>query len=532
MPGLNKKRILKSLYFLPVALFCVYIFIGALSYKLHDFGNSYFPSLLKKERIAPESIIFDIYEFNSYVWKAGYEDLILDFYYNSPFTITAFYPLTFIEDAYVAKAIFNVISCFALMYCVFLLVRMYNIKHLWGLLFIPLVFYIPIKNGLFYGQAYLLVLFLVVYGFYQVAKRKHFLGTSALGFAALLKFFPVFYGIPFLFKRNWKAVWIGILVTFIWIGVAIIHSGFNLWDFYFFDVMPNGMRNGTVMDFRVNSQSFDVFLKTLFVQDSYYNPEAILDYPRLYRLSIWLIKGVILGITIQLSWLKRTELFTLLAIWVVALFLLQSKSASYAQILWIIPAFYLYRSELSWKTKGVFFLLLLFVANFPITRLVDLPVFFRFSRLWFSLGLAIIFFRGLHIKIDWRFIPAALILLLPLNTKLFIGEEPDNAVYVLDSKKHFMIYDYEAVAGKLQYGALGRHGDEKITTSIPINSFEKDRCKLIDNQIYVDGKQLTQSSELKKKPVLVNECEVYYLGDRLSRRGAFTLKKIDICNVL
>ena len=93
-----------------------------------------------------------------------------------------------------------------------------------------------------------------------------------------------------------------------------------------------------------------------------------------------------------------------------------------------------------------------------------------------------------------------------------------------------MVYDYKVVDGKLAYGALGRNGDERISTTIPITSFDESRSILIDNQIYVDGLQLTYTNELKKKPVVVNNCEVYYLGDRLSRRGAFTLKKINICN--
>jgi len=497
---------------------------------LHDFGNSYFPALMVHQGITPESIIFDIYDFNQYVWNLGYSDVLLDFYYNSPFNTTAFYVLAYIEDAYLAKAIFNSINIIVLILSVIKLVQIYQPKQLWGILLIPILFYIPIKNGILYGQSYLLILALVIFGFYQIQKQKSVAGTTALGFVALLKFFPVYYGIPILFHRKWKVIWVGIIVTVIWIGIGIFHSGVSLWDFFFFEVLPDGMRNGTVMDFRINSQSFDVFFKTLFVSDAYYNPDVMFDSPIAYRILIWIVKALILGVTIHSSWKKRNHLFCLLSIWIVALFLLQSKTSSYAQILWLIPAFHIYTSSLSKRFKVAFFATLLVVCNLPITTLIDLPVFFKFSRLWLSVVLAFIFYRSLEIRFDWRYLGLTLMLLLPLNSRIFSGEDIDTATYVLDEKKYFMIYDYEVVNGKLQYGALGRNGDERILTDISITDFDESEVTLIDNQIYLRGKQLTITNELKKKPVLINSCEVYYLGDRMSRRGAFTLKKINICN--
>lgn len=499
---------------------------------IHDFGNSYFPAFMIHQGIAPESIIFDIYDFNQYVWNLGHKDVLLDFYYNSPFNTTAFYLLAYIKDAHLAKAVFNSINIIVLLWSVIKLIQVYKPRHLWGIALVPALFYIPIKNGILFGQSYLLILSLVVFGFYQIQKQRSIAGTTALGFAALLKFFPVFYGIPILFYRKWKTVWIGIVVTFIWIVIGIFHSGVSLWDFFFLEVLPDGIRNGTVMDFRINSQSFDVFLKRLFVADVYYNPDAILDAPAAYRLLIWIVKSFVLGVTLHCSWKKRNHLFCLLSIWVVALFLLQSKTSSYAQILWLIPAFHVYTSSLSKQFKIAFFIILFLVCNAPIITIGDIPLFFKFSRLWLSVGLAFIFYRSLEMRFDWRYAGLALILLLPLNSKLFLGEDIDTATYVLKEKKHFMIYDYDVVDGKLQYGALGRNGDEQVLTSIPISDFDQSRVTLLENQIYLDGRQLTTTNELKKKPVVVNSCEVYYLGDKMSRRGAFTLKKINICKPL
>ena len=61
-------------------------------------------------------------------------------------------------------------------------------------------------------------------------------------------------------------------------------------------------------------------------------------------------------------------------------------------------------------------------------------------------------------------------------------------------------------------------------------NFNENACQIVNNQIIMNGKQLTNSPDLKKKPVLVNGCEVFYLSDANSRRGAFTIKKINSCN--
>ncbi len=526
----NRKIIL---YLVPTALVALLFFLQALSYSIHDFGNSYFPALLLHEGRVPEDVIFDIYSFNQYAWNLGYTDVLLDFYFNSPFNVTVFYPLVFFEDAYTAKAVFNGLSILLFMYGVFLLLRMYKPRIDWKLLLIPVIFLTPLKNGILFGQSYLLVFFLVVFGYYQIERSRHVGGTLALGFAALLKFFPVFYGIPFLFQRNWKAIGIGILVTLGLIAAAIGLSGVSLWKFFFLEVLPNGMKNGSVMDYRLNSQSFDVFLKTLFVQDPYYNPEGWWEFSRGYRIAIWVIKGVVLGTLIHLSFLKRKTLFTLLCLWVTGLFLLQSKTASYAQILWLIPAMYMLASRASLRVKCLFFGLLFVVCNLPVARLISLPLFLKFTRLWLSIALLVLVFRTVFKTVPASFAPKyiliALLILLPFNTKVFLDEEKDGSDYVLNKKTHFMVYDYKMDNGSLQYSALGRNGDEMIATDIPINSFEPERCELRDNQIFLDGKQITFNSELKKKPVLVNSCEIYYLGDRLSRRGAYTLKKINTC---
>jgi hypothetical protein len=294
------------------------------------------------------------------------------------------------------------------------------------------------------------------------------------------------------------------------------------------EVIPNVIANKSTVNFQFNAQSFEVFYKTLFVQDSYYNPNVLFNSERLYFLAKWITNSVILGFAISMSFKAKKELLTLLSIWVVALFLVQARTATYAQIFWIIPAFYVFNANWNKVKKVSFFFLLFVMCNVPMSLLEDLPVLLRFSRMWLSLLLAILLFSNM---VNWKplwCIGALFVLLLPLHLEMFREQKIDASKYVLEEQKHFMIYDFSKSGNVLTYAALGKSGKEIIQTEIPIYTFDKTACTIENNQILYHGKPITNDPSLKKKPVLINNSEVYYLTDSKSRRGAFTLKKIHL----
>ena len=85
-----KENKILLLYLLPTVFLCLYFLISSYAAPLHDFSNSYFSARLLHDDVAPETVIFDIHAFNTYIWELGYTDLLVDFYVNSPFTLTAF----------------------------------------------------------------------------------------------------------------------------------------------------------------------------------------------------------------------------------------------------------------------------------------------------------------------------------------------------------------------------------------------------------------------------------------------------------
>ena len=506
---------------------------------LHDFSNSYFSARLLHDGIPPETVIFDIHAFNTYIWELGYTDELVDFYVNSPFTLAAFYPLAYIENAYLAKFVFNSISILLFLAGLLLLAKKTITNSKWLLLVIPILFYVPIRNQILFGQSYFIVFFFVVAGYYVLEKRKEYGTGLLLGFAALLKFFPVFYGIPLAFQKRWKAVGLCVIGTLLFVIIGIFITGSTLWESYFLDILPHTFSSKTTTDYRVNYQSLDVFFKYLFVEDAYYNPNAWIANERIYSIANWITKAIIIGTAIGLSIRKKNNTFMLLAIWVTTLFLTQGRTATYAQVLWVIPLFVVFpllrqaQNTISRKRLNVPYKLLLLglvmvICNFPFQRLGGMPIGVQFSRLWLVILLSVVMYKQLGGRLHLRYMGLAFIVLFPLSYGALKGKTEDVSQYVLSEKKHFMIYDFFNDQGKLAYKALGRNGDETITTEIPITSFDTQSITIKDHQLYHGDRLITENISLKKKPVLINNTTVYFLTDHHSRRGAFTLKSIDL----
>ena len=515
------------LYLGPLFLVLFYFLFQSLTYNIHDFSNSYFSAKLIRESLS-SNLLFDIYEFNSYIWNLGYTNVLVDFYINSPFTITFFYPFTFIENPYIAKAIYNLISIVLFSWSLYLLVR-YKFKKRYEILFfLPILFFVPIRNGILFGQSYFLIFALVVFGFLSIENKKEKLGVSLISIAVLLKIFPVFYGVALLFYKNWKAIMVGIISSLILISFSIVISGVPIWETYLLEILPNAIQNNSTVDFRYNAQSMDVFLKTLFIEDSYYNPDALFNNEQVYILLKWLFKSVVIALAVGLSFKNKKDLFRLLSFWVVALFLLQSRTATYAQILWFIPMICLLNQKISNIKKTVSLLILLIICNIPVYQLEPLPIFFKFLRLWFTILLSLLFFSSFSIKPDYKWFIMTLVVLLPLHLGIFKKTEKSISTYVLKEKEYFLIYDYFENEGSLHVKTLGKKGNQTINLNIPISAFNENISEVVGNQIKLGDQLILEDYSLKKKPVLVNNKELYYLTDHHSRRGAFTLKKINI----
>jgi len=152
----------------------------------------------------------------------------------------------------------------------------------------------------------------------------------------------------------------------------------------------------------------------------------------------------------------------------------------------------------------------------------------QYSRMWLSLVLSVVFFSSILSFSPLKQIAIAILVLLPFQRDLFTTEVTDHAEYVLSEQEYFMVVDFALDGNTLSYDAIGKNGLETEKTTIQVDSFDEESCVIKDDQILFRGVKITDDPSLKKKPVLVNDSDIFYLTDANSRRGVFTLKKIKV----
>jgi hypothetical protein len=516
-------------WYIPLLVFITYFTVASYNFQLHDFANYYFASKAGLE-FEDSSFIYSIYSFNSYVWSLGYPEVLVDFYINSPFTIAVFSPFLWFKNAFVAKLMFNIISSVLFLVSLYLLLKSkFNKKQSSiFLILLPVLFYVSFRNQILFGQSYFLVFSCIVFTLLLIEKQKEIKSGFILVFVSLLKIFPVIYGLYFLLNKKYKDLAISTLVVLSLILVAIWQSGFDIWKTYLIEVLPTTFKNHSGIGYQFNAQSVSVFLKTLFVKDDYYNPEAIVDSFATYTVLTWLYKSFIIALFIQGIRENSKNVFKVFVITTVSLFLLQDRTATYAQLLWIIPLIYLFTSEISTKIKFLTVFGILIICNIPLRWLEELPIILKFARMWFMLIVGIIFLLHFVKKIKPKFILYTCCFTIPISIFSIVKYVPSKAEYVLPNTNYFLVHEYSAENGCLTYKALGRNGEVKENTDIKINSINKNELKVIDNQVYYRGQQITFDNSLKAKPKLINNTQIYFLSDYNTRRGQFTLKKIVI----
>ncbi len=124
------------------------------------------------------------------------------------FTVFGIWPV------YVAQSLwftFNLGMVFILFYMVYRMISPVSSRG-WFISIILFASFIWVNLKL--GQVNFVVFFLTVAGLYHFSRRRNFGAGFIIGLAAVLKFMPIFFGVYFLWKRQWRVVY-GLLVSLV-----------------------------------------------------------------------------------------------------------------------------------------------------------------------------------------------------------------------------------------------------------------------------------------------------------------------------
>lgn len=528
----RSKNIKKILLVSPLLLLLSYWIWKACYLPIHDFSNAYIGAVFLKEAWWTSNI-YDAWKFNVLAVEKGFSGLFLAYYPNTPFLAFFFYPASFLS-AVSAKLCFNLISTFLLLLALFRLQKREQVPP-WLFLVLPIVFFTSLKNGLYFGQVYFLLFFLLIEGLYAFEKKRTILGAFFWGTALMLKVFPVLLAILLVLEKRYKALlfYIGICVA--WLAISLLQVDMATWWYYLKEVLPKSAEGAYYDGFTPAAKSATMLFKNLFVYDKLHNPSPVWNSYTAYLLVQAMYKTSIISTAIIFTWSSRKTLNVKMGIWLIAGTLLSPGLSSYASILLLFPCLIMFSkaANISLKKQVFFSVLIAFYVNIPITYFYNLPLVFQFPKVYLLLLIFVCYYQLLQEKtVEKNNSRATFGLIIGLFLffaipSLFKSKPPQNN-YVLIAEEHILTTDYWNNNGKLEYEYWTVPSPKTILTELVINKVDSNSVYLKNGQVYYQNKRLTNSKSNKRKPMLVNDTEVFYLSDQNRGIGFYTLMKVNL----
>ncbi|WP_310380921.1 glycosyltransferase family 87 protein [Flavobacterium sp.] len=506
---------------LPIILLCLFYVFKAINFPIHDFANYYFGGKFLTDGTFNTNIYFPYY-FNKNIANLGYNEIFVSYAPNTPFLALTFLPFSFLE-IHAAKIIFNCISTLLFLVSIYKLFSFYKVEFKFILL-VPILFFVPIKNELLFGQVYFLLFFLLTEFCLAYEKKQLKKAAVYLSIAIVLKVFPIVLLFIFIFKKQFKNLFYCLGFCALWLGISILFTGADVLIFYIQKVVTKAS-NGEISEaFVTNYQSVFMFLKELLVFDSLENSNSFFNNPVLFSSLVSGFKIALMAIGYYVTKKISNQLFVF-SYWIATSILLSPYGSTYTFILLIFPFVFLAKSEISSLKKMIFIVFLLLICNLPIALFISNQFPFSYLRLLFLLLFFGLFISLIYHKINWKTISLCIIcalLFVMINGK----NEINNSNYLNTKNPPILIYDYKIENNNLTYFYWNEKGENKKKMKIEVQSLQN--LQLKNNQLFLHNKQLTFDNSNKLKPVLINNKTIIYMSDSDKGIGFYSLKKITI----
>lgn len=511
----------------PLSIFLIYCIINSWSFPVHDFSNYYFGGKAIGDGVFSTEIYNALY-FNNYI--AGISDLPIfaSYYPNTPFLAILFSPLT-IFDTQSAKLCWNIVSII-LFYIA--LHRMLQNQHLpsWVLIVLPLLFYYPIRNNIYFGQCYLFI-FSMIYLGYSLLDRRY--SVLYWPIAILLKSSPILLlGYLLLTKRLVELSKI-VIVLFVLVLLSLMFLSVSDLQFYIEDVFQRASRGAIYDGFTVRAKSMSMLVKNAFVQNSLLNPTPLIDSQQLHFIASYGLKFGLLGVTGYVTYLVQVRDEFKFSLWIVLMLILSPTLSSYSMILLLVPFAILVKNG-PVKDIVILSLIILAIGYYPHNYFYDQPYILpKFGR---ALSLFLLFIFSFyticqrsHLR-KRQYIEICVVgfgIILSIILTSYWATSSDNKLdYVLEKQEHIMMTDIDIKNSHLKVEYMTTKG--RVWKAYPLG-FEVDtfhEYNLTDLDIAKFNIDINEKHIYKS--ILINDTVVYYLTDWQRSPGFFTLCKMEL----
>lgn len=505
--------------FLLIAFFCY----KSLDYPPHDFSNYYFAGKYFIEGKFDRSI-YDPTTFNLKLLQEGYENFFVNFSPNSPFIALFFAPLSNL-DIGSAKLLFNLINGFLFLFSLIRIIKYLGISNKPTLLLLPLICFIPIRNGILYGQFYMLLFSMLIEGYLLYKKGKLVPAMLLWVVPTALKIAPGILVIYLIGKKDFKSLAIFAVLG----GLVLMSTGFllsfDIFTFYLSNISPKVSLGEIVSAGFIPNQSPLMFFKYLFISDTVENQHLVANSKILFAAAMGITYALIIYVALINSSNKTSEKdFRTFGMWLLLIFIISPYGSSYSRILLVIIYLSVIQSE-KFNKQILVGLLLMGIINFPYYYIHDWPIVFQFLGLYAT----IIVFGIIQ---DRQPVNRKHLIPIVLSVTLFsvyfyqtVRKRQEVGKYVLENNPS-LILDYQLSNNRLSYTYW--QGSEQVDgIDFPFEKWSESSVFIKNNQLYLGDQELTSSLDNKKKPILIGENKIVYLSDWGRGYGFYTLRVIE-----
>ena len=514
-------RIREYYKYLPLFLLLLIFVVKSTSFPIHDFANYYFGGYFVSINEFNSQIYFP-HIFNLKIASLNYKNMFVSFAPNTPFLAILFSPLSYIKIAY-AKLIFNFISCLALIVSLRKLEKFYNISY-YFICLIPILFFIPFKNNILFGQVYFILFWLLTEFWINYNKGKNTTAIIYLGVAIMLKLTPLIFVFIFLFKKDFKTLIKCAVICLLLLLFSISITGLDIWLFWLKEIFTRASKGEIAGLYVDNYQSFFMFLKRLLVYHPTQNDTTILDNPQIFNSIISSVK--IICILFGFALMKQKNNLLILSYWILISVLLSPYGSTYGLTILLFVLIYTIKRNASIKHKIIVCSLIFAINNIPTNYFINLTYPISYLRLLLFILLAIILIRKMNF--NKRFGKVLLFSpILILLVSFFFNHESKEEARNIESNGPILLYDYSlSDKNMLTYKYWDNKGENLKKLRYTLTSVKK--LELIDNQIYLKDKQITFTNDNKLKPLLIDNSKILFLSDHKRGFGFYTLKEIKL----
>lgn len=255
----------------------------------------------------------------------------------TPISTLAVWPLTPLPPL-AAKHVWIVFNLALLIPLAWLLQSMTGLS--WRRVALLLALSFPLHRNLLFGQFYVLLLLLLVAACWSWLRGHSALAGGLVAVATLCKIFPVLLFVFFLQRRDWRALFAGLVTGLAGIAVSVAVFGWNLHRTYLLEVLPWTLHGEALPPYATASASISSVLHYLFLSEPQWNPHPWHPSPFCYALLQPTLQMLALAPAILLIRRSETSRERVLLEWsalVTAALAISTSAASYNFVLMAFP---------------------------------------------------------------------------------------------------------------------------------------------------------------------------------------------------